>query len=59
MVGSKSRINASTDAATDGVTRAEIVIRCEARREYSPDERAGVLTGAARPGARMLVVARR
>jgi hypothetical protein len=55
MAGSKSRISASTDAATDGVTRVEIVTRGEARREYTPDERARILTEAAMPGARMLL----
>lgn len=59
MAGSKSRISASTDAATDGVTRVEIVTRGEARREYTPDERARVLTEAAMPGARVLLVAQR
>jgi len=59
MAGSKSRISASTDAATDGVTRVEIVTRGEARREYTPDERARVLTEAAQPGARVLLVAQR
>ena len=57
MAGSKSRTSASTDAATDGVTRVEIVTRGEARREYTPDERARVLTEAAQPGARVLLVA--
>ena len=57
MAGSKSRTSASTDAATDGVTRVEIVTRGQARREYTPDERARVLTEAAMPGARMLQVA--
>ena len=59
MAGSKSRTSASTDAATDGVTRVEIVTRGEARREYTPDERATVLTEAAMPGARVLLVAQR
>src|SRR6185295_19199746 len=59
MAGSKSRTSASTDAATDGVTRVEIVTRGEARREYTPDERAAVLTEAAMPGARVLLVAQR
>jgi transposase len=59
MAGSKSRISASTDAATDGVTRVEIVTRGEARREYTPEERAAVLTEAAMPGARVLLVAQR
>jgi transposase len=37
----------------------EIVTRGEARREYTPDERATVLTEAAQPGARVLLVAQR
>ena len=59
MAGSKSRISASTDAATDGVARVEIVTRGEVRREYMPEERAAVLTEAAMPGARVLLVAQR
>src|SRR3954465_8025641 len=59
MAGSKSRISASTDAATDGVARVEIVTRGEVRREYTPEERAAVLTEAAMPGARVLLVAQR
>ena len=59
MAGSKSRTSASTDAATDDVTRIEIVTRGEVRREYTPDERARVLTEAAQPGARVLLVAQR
>ena len=59
MAGSKSRISASTDAATDGVARVEIVTRGEARREYTPEERATVLTEATMPGARVLLVAQR
>src|SRR3954463_14072791 len=59
MAGSKSRISASTDAATDGVTHVEIVTRGEVRREYTPEERAAVLTEAAMPGARVLLVAQR
>ena len=59
MAGSKSRISASTDAATDDVTRVEIVTRGEARREYTRDERARVLTEAAMPGGRVLLVAQR
>ncbi len=50
MAGSKSRTSASTDAATDGVARVEIVTRGEARREYTAEERAQVLTEAAMPG---------
>jgi transposase len=41
------------------VTRVEIVTRGEARREYTRDERARVLTEAAMPGARVLLVAQR
>jgi len=59
MAGSKSRTSASTGAATDGVARVEIVTRGEARREYTPEERAAVLTEAAMPGARVLLVAQR
>ena len=59
MAGSKFRTSASTGAATDGVTRVEIVTRGQARREYTPDERARVLTEAAEPGARVLQVAQR
>ena len=59
MAGSKSRTSASTDAATDDVTRVEIVTRGEARRAYTPDERATVLIEAAVPGARVLLVAQR
>ena len=36
-----------------------IVTRGEVRREYTPDERAAVLTEAAMPGARVLLVAQR
>ena len=59
MAGSKSRTSASTDAATDGVTRVEIVTRGEVRREYTPEERVAVLTETAMPGARVLLVAQR
>jgi len=59
MAGSKFRTSASTDAATDGVARVEIVTRGEPRREYTPDARATVLTEAAMPGARVLLVAQR
>ena len=59
MAGSKSRIGASTDAATDGVARVEIVTRGEVRREYTSEERAQVVTEAAMPGARVLLVAQR
>jgi transposase len=41
------------------VARVEIVTRGEARREYTAEERAQVLTEAAMPGARVLVVAQR
>jgi transposase len=41
------------------VTRVEIVTRGEVRREYTAEERAQVLTEAAMPGARVLVVAQR
>src|SRR3954454_20780576 len=57
MAGSKSRISASTDAATDSVAHVEIVTRGEVRREYTPEERAAVLTEAAMPGARVRLVA--
>src|SRR5215212_4077512 len=59
MAGSKSRISASTDAATDGVARFEIVTRGEPRREYTAEQRAEILTEAALPGARVLTVAQR
>ena len=59
MAGLKSRIGASTDAATDGVARMEIVTRGETRREYTAEERARILTEAAMPGARVLLVAQR
>ena len=59
MAGLKSRIGASTDAATDGVARIEIVTRGETRREYTAEERARILTEAAMPGARVLLVAQR
>ena len=57
MAGSKSRTSASTGAATDGVACVEIVTRGEVRREYTAEERAQVLTEAAMPEARVLVVA--
>ena len=59
MAGLKSRIGASTDAATDGVARIEIVTRGETRREYTAEERARILTEAAMPGARVLLVSQR
>src|SRR5215207_420700 len=52
MAGLKSRIGASTDAATDGVARIEIVTRGETRREYTAEERARILTEAAMRPAR-------
>ena len=59
MAGSKPGTGASTVAATDGVERVEIVTRGEARRSYTPDEKARLLTEAAVPGARVLLVAQR
>lgn len=59
MAGSKSRTSASTDTATDGVARVEIVTRGERRREYTAAQRAQILTEVALPGARVLVVAQR
>jgi transposase len=59
MAKGKSGIGASTGAATDDVTRVEIVTRGEARRSYTPDEKARLLTEAAEPGARVLLVAQR
>ena len=59
MAKGKSSTGASTGAATDGLTRVEIVTRGEARRSYTPDEKARLLTEAAEPGARVLLVARR
>jgi transposase len=59
MAKGKSSTGASTGAATDGVTRVEIVTRGEARRSYTPDEKARLLTEVAEPGARVLLVARR
>jgi len=41
------------------VARVEIVTRAEARREYTAEERAQILTEAAMPGARVQVVAQR
>ena len=55
MAGSKS----STGAGTGGLERVEIVTRGEARRSYTPDEKARLLTEAAVPGARVLLVAQR
>ena len=59
MAGSKSRTSAGTGAVTDGVTRVEIVTRGEPRREYTSEQHAEILTGAAVPGARVLTVAQR
>ena len=59
MAGSRSRTSASTDAATDGVPRVEIVMRGERRREYTTEQRAQILTETALQGARVLVVAQR
>ncbi len=59
MAKGESSTGASTGAATDGVTRVEIVTRGEVRRSYTPDEKARLLTEAAEPGARVLLVARR
>jgi transposase len=41
------------------VARVEIVTRGERRREYTAEQRAQILTEAALPGARLLVVAQR
>src|SRR3712207_884622 len=59
MAKGKSSTSASTGAATEGVTRLEIVTRGEARRSCTPDEKARLLTEAAEPGARVLLVAQR
>jgi transposase len=59
MAGSKPGTGASTVAATGGVERVEIVTRGEARRSYTPEEKARLLTEAAVPGARVLLVAQR
>src|SRR5215207_10497807 len=59
MAGSKPGAGASTVAATGGVERVEIVTRGEARRSYTPEEKARLLTEAAVPGARVLLVAQR
>ena len=59
MAGSKPGAGASTVAATGGVERVEIVTRGEARRSYTPEEKARLLTEAAEPGARVLLVAQR
>ena len=59
MAGSKPGAGAGTVAATGGVERVEIVTRSEARRSYTPEEKARLLTEAAVPGARVLLVAQR
>ena len=59
MAGSKPGTGASTVAATGGVQRVEIVTRGEVRRSYTPKEKARLLTEAAVPGARVLLVAQR
>ena len=59
MAGLKPGTGASTVAATGGVERVEIVTRGEARRSYTPEEKARLLTEAAVPGARVLLVAQR
>jgi transposase len=59
MAGSKPGTGAGTVAATGGVERVEIVTRGEVRRSYTPEEKARLLTEAAVPGARVLLVARR
>ncbi len=59
MAGSKPGTGASTVAATGGVERVEIVTRGEVRRSYTPEEKARLLTEAAVPGARVLLVAQR
>ena len=59
MANGKSGTGAGTGAATDGVERVEIVTRGETRRSYTPDEKARLLTDAAAPGARVLLVAQR
>src|SRR3712207_2900084 len=59
MAGSKSSTGAGTVAATGGVERVEIVTRGEVHRSYTPEEKARLLTEAAVPGARVLLVAQR
>src|SRR3712207_1809404 len=59
MAGSKPSTGAGTVAATGGVERVEIVTRGEVRRSYTPEEKARLLTEAAVPGARVLLVAQR
>ncbi len=55
MAGSKS----STVVGAGGVERVKIVTRGEVRRSYTPEEKARLLTEAAVPGARVLLVAQR
>jgi|SRR5215207_756940 len=59
MAKGTSGTGAGTGAATDGTERVEIVTRAEARRSYTPEEKARMLTDAAAPGARVLLVAQR
>jgi transposase len=59
MAGSKPGTGAGTVAATGVVERVEIVTRGEVRRSYTPEEKARLLTEAAVPGARVLLVAQR
>ena len=59
MAGSKSSTGAGTVAGAGGVERGDIVTRGEVRRSYTPEEKARLLTEAAEPGARVLLVARR
>ena len=51
MARLKSCVGASTDAATDGMARIEIVTRGATRREYSAEERVQILTKSAMPRA--------
>ena len=59
MAGSESSTGAGTVAGTGGAERVEIVTRGEVRRSYTPEEKARLLTEAAVPGARVLLVAQR
>ncbi len=59
MAGSESSTGAGTVVGTGGVERVEIVTRGEVRRSYTPEEKARLLTEAAAPGARVLLVAQR
>ena len=56
MAGSKPGAGASTVAATGGVERVEIVTRSEARRGYTPEEKARLLTEGKRSHAALLCV---